>query len=585
MNTISFEYSFYRLEFFNLASGDIRTENQVFWQPTQAQSLELGIPVNDGDHTKNHLRLGRIITENSRLYYVIFRGKALWEELASLKRNTEADILDAVFWNDALAFFFDEKRMTWNILANRACSLPVFWCKTGTGYLASNRVIPDLKSSTSGFDVDPIGWAEALLWDSPLRGRTIWKGINQLSSGYCLELERGAARSVCYNTLSLFGTESSDFHELAGYAAQLNETAVLNSLAPNQKYLVPLSGGLDSRAILGSLKKSDERDVLTVSFGHARSYDLSYAKLVADKLSVPIQQHILDEEHYQSDFAQFYSISGGIYHLMHCHLVASMLKVRESDRQVLVGFMGDPVAGADAGCDHSVDSPEAAVQHMLHRGGHTIKSLQSCFSREIADGIIKDIEHLYQDCLRKNPPAYFDEYYFVVERQSMLITHLFNSLLSIVDSIGFPFMDGNWARFYLNLSPTFRSKRALYKASLVKGFPELSFIPSTSSYTTLTASERIIQLKYLEQRLVRRTQSVIELLSNGRLSIPNSFQTENLPFILNTVLASGLNHAALDLHDRGFLSQHFVQYLSQRHFSARHVPAAFRVISLAAFLG
>ena len=340
-------------------------------------------------------------------------------ELAGSQSYSDQAILDATFWNDAVAIYCDEQALVLCVCANRASSIPLFWCSDQQSCVVSNT-ISELLPFNHNPQIDMIGLAEALLWDAPLRDRTLVHGFRQIPSGYALQCTAAGFQTARYRSLALSGNLRGDATELAQHAGMLHAHAIECAVANTGRILVPISGGLDSRCILAHVTSSRKADVSSVTFGHSASYELVFGRRVANVLQVPWHRYLLNAAHYLTDFTPVYSNSAGLSHLMHCHIVGAVQSTAERADQVIVGFMGDPVAGADCDVYTKVSSPEMAVTHLLARSGQTLDSIGHMFSPSIAEFIQDDIRGIYDDCVQNNEPLQFDEYYFVVERQSKI---------------------------------------------------------------------------------------------------------------------------------------------------------------------
>jgi len=544
------------------------------WQPSNDSLLEFAVLNN-----ASALRIARLQQHDSGTFYLIFRGTSVISETKRAGALPEEVILDIVFWNDAAAIYFNRSG-SWTVATNRACSIPVFWRKTKDCHLFSNQAVPTLKAIHDNWEIDRIGWAEALLWDTPLRERTILSDIHQIPAGHRLELSQSEVRLASYKTLKLSGPVAGNPVELAEEIDTLQRLAVEQAVGGLKNVIVPLSGGLDSRCILGYLLDLGKKTVTAISFGHAHSFELLYARRVADTFCVPWRRYVLDRQHYLGDFTKVYLLSAGISHLMHCHGIGAIKNQTDGKGQVLTGFMGDPVQGADCCLYPEITSADKAVDHLLKKALPRGDSVLEFFPQDVVDGIREDISKIYGDCAAKNDSASFDEYYFVVERQSKLITHIFNSMLPYCDSISFPFMCGDWARFFLSLAPSLRINRYIYKLSLAKRFPKLTSIPDTSNYVPMAMSGRCAQIRHIQRHITSSSQRILQTVTKGLMSFPNPFQTENLPYIINKVLHCKLEQATENLIKLGLMNKSLSTIIKPRLFPKLSCHAAYRVISL-----
>ena len=101
---------------------------------------------------------------------------------------------------------------------------------------------------------------------------------------------------------SLFSEFSEQ--ELIEYGVKTWTNVIQNNFEVNQKHVVPISGGLDSRAILaGLLEFTDASNIFTYTFGTPGTYDFEIGKKLSKEIgtkhiSFPLTNHVfsLEEE-------------------------------------------------------------------------------------------------------------------------------------------------------------------------------------------------------------------------------------------------------------------------------------------------
>jgi hypothetical protein len=495
----------------------------------------------------------RYTTNSSRIHYAIFRGASFPQEAGS--SPIDEGLKNAAFWNDCLLVSFDPGNRQWQVLCNRAASIPAFWLSRNGRTLVSNNM--SWLGGMSG-PVDRIAFAETLLWDVPLRERTFREKIRQLPAGYSLVIsDRGATvRGSCLLNIRPGGAVDStaSYDDLARRAALLTSRAVERAVAPDRRLVLPISGGLDSRAILGGLPRGAVDRCIALSFGQPGALELSIGKTIADLRGAAWKGYELTDGHYTSVLASTMRDGCGMTPLQHLHLFSALSHFALMPSQLLIGFMGDPITGADAGERSGAADGAHAATAMFRKAGLTILTATHWFGRETVDAMVSDLEWLFRDATSLNPLEAFYEYYFIVERQSKLITHIFNYLHWRGHSLGFPFMDGDWARFYLSLPPLWRANRCLSKRALIWQSPDLAQIVSTADFAPVTAPPILRALLKYASRTWSRATTLSQRASGYRYSLPNPFATEQQGVVLRRALKPRLDAAVKDLLDAGVLS-------------------------------
>jgi hypothetical protein len=404
-----------------------------------------------------------------------------------------------------------------------------------------------------------------------------------LPAGYKLVVSPSGNRTQREFALNIrpsqpIGTAADAPEELAKQGALLNARAVERAVSKDCALIVPISGGLDSRCILGSLSREMLDRCSTVSFGQPGALEIRFGRAVAAKCGVPWRSYELNAAHYADDeLARSVRAGGGMTPLQHLHLFSTLQPCANEPAQILIGFMGDPVAGADS---YETGDAASAIALMFKKAGLTIRAAIELFGRQTVEGIVSDIESLYRDATAENPKEAFLEYYFIVERQSKLVTHIFNHLHRSGHSLGFPFMDGAWARFYLSLAPKLRANRSLFKRTLTVQRPDLARIPNSADFGSIAGPRLLRGCTNLLARNWNRTCTLSQRLSGYRYSLPNPFAAELQGVVLRGPLHRRLGVSIEKLRESGLVSDALAECLSGTR-SFRHPWTGFRAISAA----
>jgi len=507
--------------------------------------------------------------------YVLFRGSSFVEELRGSTPRTPTDVRRVAYWNDAAAIWFSQADRSWCIMANRACSIPIFYDASGDEEVTCSNSIESLLAGSRP-SVDGVGLAEALIFDAPLRDRTIWSRVRQIPAGYSLDVSTTAVAQVQRMKLRIGGHVVGDSTELTEEAARLTQFAVRRAAGPAEDVLIPLSGGLDSRGIAACLPPGLRR-ARSVGYGHRLSLELVYSRAAARIAGIPWRAYPLDRTHFERSFLTVVGPAGVMTHRMHCHTTGAVMSSEPESALVLPGFMGDPVQGARAGTVQQTTSIAACTPYLLKKYRQSEASLSEMFPPEVRDGVLGDLEWLVRDATALHEPAQFDEYFFVVERQSKVITHIFNAFATGDVRLAFPYMDGAWARLFLSLYPALRLRRGLFIRALGRVSPRLMELPAVASGLGPTSATLLAQISRLQQ--------IVEKTSLGKFSLPDPCQTENVRHVLRTVLASKLRRCVRNLAASGLISSAVAAEVDSVRYERLDAHAGFRLISLAEVLG
>ena len=235
--------------------------------------------------------------------------------------------------------------------------------------------------------------------------------------------------------------------------------------------LVPISGGLDSRLILSSIRQaSSNREISTFTFGPRGSFDYEYGALVAkhyktkhvsyDLSDYNISKHIIDNR-------RFIKNPTNILYMPPLSIINSDFPPEKYT--IISGFMGDPSVGS----------------HYPHRYGSD--GLNYVFSKETAEGVdrvsvsgFEDFEGSLRVYLRSNQldSAIDIEKWDIANRQAF-------GILPKVQyahyAYKFPFLDSAWLKLCSGLPISELRGLKFYNAFLAE-FDLAGFTLPTKNY-------------------------------------------------------------------------------------------------------
>jgi hypothetical protein len=237
-------------------------------------------------------------------------------------------------------------------------------------------------------------------------------------------------------------------------------------------YLVPLSGGADSRAILGMLlhhRKASE--ILTYTFGTPGTYDFDIGNAIAKRygtnhISFDLTKHEYSEEEFL-DTSKRFDYQSPIF------LHPPLRKMDEyfSGAKVLSGANAGAVVGSFLP-GHPSSSLEDAFLRFCYRGAFTRSiKLQNCDDEEFLP--LMSVKPIDPQCLT------YDEQVFFNERS---VKHLAPHVLIKGFDYLLPFINNEFMDFMLSVDNKYRRNKSLYYKILFFLFPELFEIPLEGKY-------------------------------------------------------------------------------------------------------
>ena len=239
------------------------------------------------------------------------------------------------------------------------------------------------------------------------------------------------------------------------------------------EHIVPLSGGLDSRAILGALLHKGLRGNITaVTYGTPGTWDYEIGKLVAKSLeinhvSIDLNDIPLDTQSLL-EMARRDGLRAWLFDCFYNRLIPERFG---KDVVYWSGFMGDPLSGSHLLATDSCTWEKAVLQ--------SIERNSFVRSVDIANPNFDARSALPQLPLLKDSVLSYDEQIDFAIRQESYIRRIV-----IVDEYDYrtPFLQPEWVEFILSVPRRYRKKQFLYRQILNRAFPHLSSLPTKANY-------------------------------------------------------------------------------------------------------
>lgn len=231
-----------------------------------------------------------------------------------------------------------------------------------------------------------------------------------------------------------------------------------------QSAVIPISGGMDSRAILGGmLNYLSKQQINTVTVGIQGSLDFEIGKKITKKFGIRNRAINLDFLSYkESDLLQYSKNFNFPINLLEGYLFYQIFSEISFETHVISGFMGDPLSGSHLPSSVSSDW-EKAVTNFMKKNKKVDFTIESNFIRSFPQKPFIDSSFLN-----------FDEQldFFIRQRMYIKPLVLFKKFKHLT-----PFLDPRWIEFNLNLPFEYRKNQYIYKKILLNLYPGLFSLP------------------------------------------------------------------------------------------------------------
>lgn len=254
--------------------------------------------------------------------------------------------------------------------------------------------------------------------------------------------------------------KGADENELINESARLWRESIAKDFTPNRRHLVPISGGLDSRAILAALLEHVEASqIQTYTFGSPNTLDYEIGNYIAKKLGTVHTAFDLTAYDYTID--ELFDIAKRIdyqTHLFH-HPPVRLLDEMYGDSLVWSGFLGDRFAGSYVQAISSKSLEEAKESFV--RKNRYVRSCTLSASNDFYD--LLEYEPIDIDRLS------IDEQ---IEYPNRSAKYVAPHVLMEGYEYSTPFLYQPLIDFMLSIEDKHRKDQSLYRKMLLKTFPK-----------------------------------------------------------------------------------------------------------------
>ena len=324
---------------------------------------------------------------------------------------------------------------------------------------------------------------------------TLFKGVRTFPGGTIIELNGGGYKivgRVKYEDFVEPGKyDNLEENKLIELGRQRFKEAIQASLHEAvQPIVIPLSGGLDSRALLaGVLEFCDGKDITTYTFGTPKTFDYEIGKQVAECVGVKNIEFDLTRIPFRLESLERTALlSDGNTDIFQPHALMAILDSLGQNAEYWQGFMGDPLVGG-----HYRNNPsknwEEAIQYFSYNNTYCCSTFLTDISTE------QIIEHLNWQIPPETNLSFdnFLDYYY---RQEGYISH---QLFMNGYNAKTPFLQGNWINFCLSIPWEYHENQALYKKILCRAYPELFSLPTKNNLgLPITSTRRQYRARWLK---------------------------------------------------------------------------------------
>ncbi|MEW6403723.1 MAG: asparagine synthase-related protein [Chloroflexota bacterium] len=339
-----------------------------------------------------------------------------------------------------------------------------------------------------------------------------------------------------------------------------------------------LSGGLDSRAILGMIER---RPVVSLNYGMRNCRDVYYAQRVAQTEGSDHHWFDLPNGDWVKEYVDFHlDLTEGFHSWIHAHGISTLAQARQLIDVNLTGWDGGTVMGHEESIEPlqylAVDDTALMARlFYLFNQKYTWPSITETEERLLYNEPLgPQIFGLAFDSFRTELSSYLHyradvraEYFYLRNHCGRLTQNLVTFTRSHIE-VRFPFFDYDLFDFLYSLPATLRGHRVLYRAVIQREFPRLAYIPYDHDEFLPTTHSVVRKVHAAGVKLQRSFNRHIGKFFPERYTLYADYET-----YLRDELRDWTEDILFDPRttERGIFNPDFLHTLMNRHLSGLEV--------------
>jgi len=430
--------------------------------------------------------------------------------------------------------------------------------------------------------IDEVGFWEIVLFGSGLWMRTLYKSVEQMPSASKIVIDKNSNsyKIERYWDFDIEEDKSIDTIEKAAHGLYDRLDTIFSKLDKTQKYVMGMSGGMDSRITLAFLSKyipKENLELFTYGFDE-RLLEYKYACEVSEALGYNKPKfHKLTKDSYKKAMEYLPQMSGGQIGINHCHILDFLRNNDVKNCKQISNYFSDALFGYD--CTFP-KKDENISENYYSQYLNKITYLPDT----IKESILLDANNIFMNFTKESNFSSLSEYRYLTERNQK-----FHSYLAYVQKSDLVLANYDLLNYMLSVPIEFREQKKLVDIILDKNFTIIDsksvknissrdFNGVSSGFTLENKFSAFVE--WYNFKFLNRANAVFRLLTKGYIQLFNKYQTEEQDRLLYRDFYDELKNATSKYVEVGLMTKEQKQLWDKLPLKSGGVGERYYLISL-----
>jgi len=419
--------------------------------------------------------------------------------------------------------------------------------------------------------IDNAGFWEIVLFGSGLWSRTLYKNVEQMPAASKIIIDKKTNQYTIerYWDFNIEEDKSIDSIEKAAQGLYNRLDSIFSKLDRDQKYVMGMSGGMDSRITLAFLSKyipKENLELFTYGFDD-RLLEYKYACEAADALGYRKPEfHKLTAKSYKNAMNYLPQVSGGQIGINHCHIM-DYIQSNKIRNHLITTSYSEVVFSLLVDCESN--KSELNIKRIIDSNQN--------LPQEIIKEIVQDYKIIKNNFKLSKQFSSISEYFYQTERHAKFHEY-YSYCINLFTPTLNPFLNYELLVYVMSIPNRYKCKKMLQDYILKNYFSIQIDNISSSRFEWKDTGKDFFD--WYNFKILNRVNGILRPLTKGYIQLFNKYQTEELDRLLYKNFRNDLEESTTKFVKNGLMTEEQKAHWDKLPLKSSGIGERFGLISL-----